>query len=144
MRLGVISVGQAGDAPRIFEHRVLKSAANAKEWKAGHGSLTHGCERAIEARVRTSGREQNRVDQREPRVGIRRECRRRDPAPLQRMLAQLANMTECFVDGEMRVHRRVIVSDDGEACGNRHVYALATRSITVPAPTLGEWHGCSI
>ena len=120
IRFGVIGVANAGDVARILEDRVLESAANTEKRKPGETRMTHSGERAIETRVRTAGRQPYRVGQRQSRLDTRRKRWGGYPAPLERVLAQLANMTECFIDREMGIHRRVMISDNGETCWDGH------------------------
>ena len=133
IRFGVVCVGKAGDVARVLEQRVLKSSAHAEKRKTRHPRMTGSGEGALETRIWTSRREPDRVDESKSRIGIRGEPGCRNPAPLQRMLAQLANVTERFIDREMGVHRRIEISDNGEACGNGHVVLRppAARSVQI-------------
>jgi len=121
IRLAVIGVPQTGNVARILEHRVLESAADAEEGESAETRMTNCGERAIKTGIRASGREPDGVRQCEPRLDVRVERRGRDPTPLECVLAQLANMTECFIDREVSVHRRIVIADNGETRGNGHV-----------------------
>src|SRR5256885_12501555 len=93
VRFSVICVGKAGDIARELEQRVLKSSAHAEKGKTCRPSMTYRGESALETRVRASRSEPDSVGESKLRIGIRcyRGCR--NPAPLQCVLAQLANVT---------------------------------------------------
>src|SRR5206468_9058686 len=103
------------------------AAANSKEREPMFPSVTDCTQRTLHARVRTSGCDPYGVDQREPRADIGRERRSGDPAPLERMLSLVADVRERRIDGEMRVHRRVVIADDSETRGSGHEGSIYRR-----------------
>ena len=97
----MVSIVNSRDVTREFENSMLEAPAHAEEGKSRVTSMTNGGEGALGARIGTRRREPDRVDQCQVRTRIGSEPGCRDPAPLQGMLAQLAHVTESFIDREM-------------------------------------------
>jgi hypothetical protein len=59
--LGVVGVGDAADAARELDHRVLEAAAGAQERHPALAGAAHGGQRALRAAVRRRGHQPHRV-----------------------------------------------------------------------------------